>query len=110
MLTEFYIIYVTRTAIEEVSSNGNQAWQLYFDGATNTKGKGIGEILISPTGQHYPTTARLCFFCRNNTTEYEACIMGLNMAIDLGVQELIVLGDSDLLIRQAQDVWLMVSF
>ena len=23
-------------SIEEVGSNGNQAWQLYFDGATNT--------------------------------------------------------------------------
>ncbi|XP_049382595.1 uncharacterized protein LOC125846934 [Solanum stenotomum] len=31
--------------------------------------------------------------------------MGINMAIDLGVQELIVLGDSDLLIRQAQGEW-----
>ena len=83
-LTEFDIIYVTRTAIkahaladhlaenlidgdyepldtyfpdeeinsiEEVGSNGNQAWQLYFDGATNTKGLGIWAILISPTGQ-----------------------------------------------------------
>ena len=89
-------------SIEEVGPNGNQAWQLYFEGATNTKGIRIGAILISPTGQHYPTIARLCFFCTNNTTEYEACIMGLNMAIDLGVQELIVLGDSDLLIRQAQ--------
>ena len=129
LLTEFDIIYVTRTAmkaqalaenpvnddykpldtyfpdeeinsIEELGSNGNQAWKLYFDGATNTKGKGIGAILISPIGQHYPATARLFFFCTNNMTEYEACIMGLNMAIDLGVQELIVLGDSDLLIRQ----------
>ncbi|XP_049369488.1 uncharacterized protein LOC125834382 [Solanum verrucosum] len=31
--------------------------------------------------------------------------MGLNMTIDLGVQKLIVLGDSDLLIRQAQGEW-----
>ena len=92
-------------SIEEVGPNGNQAWQLYFDGATNTKGTEIGAILISPTGQDYPATARLRFYCKNNTTKYEACIMGLNMAIDLGVQELIVLGDSDLLIRQAQGEW-----
>jgi len=138
LLTEFDIIYVTRTAmkaqaladhlaenpvdgdyepldtyfpdeeinsVEEVDPDENQAWQLYFDGAINKKGTGIGAILISPTGQHYPATARLRFFCTNNTTEYEACIMGLNMAIDLGVQELIVLGDSDLLIRQAQGEW-----
>ncbi|XP_004229304.1 uncharacterized protein [Solanum lycopersicum] len=92
-------------SIEKVGSNGNQAWQLYFDGATNTKGTRIGAILISPTGQHYPAAAQLRFFCTNNMTEYEGCIMGLNMAIDLGVQELIVLGHSDLLIRQAQGEW-----
>uniref|UniRef100_A0A1U7W4X6 Uncharacterized protein LOC104220201 n=1 Tax=Nicotiana sylvestris TaxID=4096 RepID=A0A1U7W4X6_NICSY len=37
--------------------------------------------------------------------EYEACIMGLKMAIDLDVRELLVMGDSDLLIRQAQGKW-----
>nr|XP_004252163.1 uncharacterized protein LOC101259129 [Solanum lycopersicum] len=88
--------------IEEVGLDGNQACQLYFDGAINEKGTGIGEILISPTGEYYPTTDRLRFFCTNNMTEYEACIMGLNMAIHLGVQELIMFGDSNLLIRQAQ--------
>ncbi|XP_019264275.1 PREDICTED: uncharacterized protein LOC109241906 [Nicotiana attenuata] len=49
--------------------------------------------------------ARLRFFCTNNTAEYEACIMGLNMAINLNVHELLVMGDSDLLIRQAQGDW-----
>ena len=77
LLTEFDIIYVTRTAmkaqaladhlaenpvdgyyesldtyfpdeeinsIEEVGSNVNQAWQLYVDGATNTKGIGLGQF------------------------------------------------------------------
>ncbi|XP_070014822.1 uncharacterized protein [Nicotiana sylvestris] len=29
--------------------------------------------------------------------EYEACIMGLNLAIDMNIQELLVIGDSDLL-------------
>ncbi|XP_047261217.1 uncharacterized protein LOC124894671 [Capsicum annuum] len=49
--------------------------------------------------------ARLCFFCTNNTTEYEACIMGLNMTINLDVHKLMVLGDSELLIRQIQGEW-----
>ncbi|XP_060215686.1 uncharacterized protein LOC132642604 [Lycium barbarum] len=56
-------------------------------------------------GHHYPATARLRFFGTNNTAEYEACIMGLNMAIHLDAHELIVFGDSDLLIRQAQGEW-----
>ncbi|XP_019244409.1 PREDICTED: uncharacterized protein LOC109224277 [Nicotiana attenuata] len=74
---------------------------MFFDRAVNAKGIGI----ISPTGQHYPATARLQFFCTNNTAEYEACLMGMNMAIDQDVEELSIMGDWDLIIRQAQGEW-----
>ncbi|XP_070013713.1 uncharacterized protein [Nicotiana sylvestris] len=59
----------------EVTSEDTNAWKMFFDGAVNTKGVKIGEILISPTGQHYPATTQLQFFCTNNTAEYEACII-----------------------------------
>ncbi|XP_075103726.1 uncharacterized protein LOC142178295 [Nicotiana tabacum] len=78
---------------------------MFFDGAVNANGVGIGAILISPTGQHYPAIAWLRFFCTNNTAEYEACIMGMNMTIDMVVEELLIMGDSDLIIRQAQSEW-----
>ncbi|XP_070014732.1 uncharacterized protein [Nicotiana sylvestris] len=92
-------------SIEEVVPDDHPIWKIYFDGAINIKGVGIRAILISPIGHHYPATARLRFFCTNNTAEYEACIMGLKMAIDLDMHELLVMGDSDLLIRQAQGEW-----
>ncbi|XP_027768881.1 uncharacterized protein LOC107018637 [Solanum pennellii] len=37
--------------------------------------------------------------------EYEACILGLKMAIGMNVYELLVIGDSGLLIRQVQGEW-----
>ncbi|XP_070004949.1 uncharacterized protein [Nicotiana sylvestris] len=43
----------------DMTSEDTSAWKMFFDGAVNTKGVGIGAILISPTGQHYPATARL---------------------------------------------------
>ncbi|XP_070014002.1 uncharacterized protein [Nicotiana sylvestris] len=89
----------------EVISEDTNAWKMFFDGAVNAKGVGIGAILILPTGQHYPASARLCFFCTNNTTEYEAFIMGMNMAIDQDVEELSIMGDSNLIILQAQGEW-----
>ncbi|XP_070010776.1 uncharacterized protein [Nicotiana sylvestris] len=91
-------------SVEAISKDTN-AWEMFFDGAVNTKGVGIGAILISPTGQHYPATTRLRFFCTNNTTEYETCIMGMNMAIDQDAEELLIMGDSDLIIQQAQGEW-----
>ncbi|XP_070022548.1 uncharacterized protein [Nicotiana sylvestris] len=88
--------------LAEIIPEDTNAWKMFFNGAVNAKGVGIWAILILPTAQHYPVTARLRFFCTNNTVEYEACIMGMNMAIDLDMEELLIVGDSDLIIRQAQ--------
>ena len=38
-------------------------------------------------------------------SEYEACILGLRLAVDMGIQELLNLGDSDLLVHQIQGEW-----
>ncbi|XP_070024825.1 uncharacterized protein [Nicotiana sylvestris] len=91
-------------SIEVISENVN-AWKMFFDGAVNAKGVRIGAILISPTGQHYLASSRLQFFYTNNTAEYEACIMGVNMAIDQDVKELVIKGDSELIIQQAHGEW-----
>ncbi|XP_070013668.1 uncharacterized protein [Nicotiana sylvestris] len=64
---------------------------MFFDGAANFKGVGIGVVLVSETGQHYLVSAKLKFPCTNNMEEYEACIMGLNLAIDMNIQELLEL-------------------
>ena len=51
-------------------------WKLYFDGAANVYGCGIGAVLISPEGEQFPSSVRLTFPDTNNIVEYEACIMG----------------------------------
>ena len=75
-----------------------ESWKMYFDGATNQNGSGIGVLLISPKGTHIPFFGRLNFPATNNTTKYEACIMGLQVAPGLGVKELEVYGDLALII------------
>ncbi|XP_075099044.1 uncharacterized protein LOC142175933 [Nicotiana tabacum] len=72
-------------------------WRMVFDGATNFKGIGIEVVLVSETGQHYQVSAKLRFPSTNNMEEYEACILGLRLAIDMNIQELLVIGDLDLL-------------
>ncbi|XP_070007651.1 uncharacterized protein [Nicotiana sylvestris] len=78
---------------------------MFFDGAANFKGVGIGVVLVSETGQHYPVSAILRFPCTNNMAEYEAYILGLNMAININIQELLLVGDSDFLVQQVQVEW-----
>ncbi|XP_070032648.1 uncharacterized protein [Nicotiana tomentosiformis] len=92
-------------SLKEVAPDDNHVCKMYFDGAVNIKGVGIGAILISPIGQHYHAMARLRLFCSNNTAEYDSCIMGLKMALDMDVHELLVMGDSNLFILQAQGKW-----
>ncbi|XP_015075354.1 uncharacterized protein LOC107019348 [Solanum pennellii] len=41
--------------------------------------------------------------------EYEACILGLKMSIDMNVHELLVIGDSDFLIHHFQGEWVVMN-
>ena len=63
--------------IEEEKSPEEDGWKMYFDGASNALGRGVGAVLISPEGNHCPFTAKLSFDCSNNVAEYEACVLGL---------------------------------
>ncbi|KAK5777038.1 hypothetical protein PVK06_045003 [Gossypium arboreum] len=89
----------------ESESSKEKSWNMCFDGASNTLGHGIGAILVSPNGNHYPFTARLNFFCTNNIAEYEACIMGLRATIERNIEILEVYGDSALVVYQIRGEW-----
>ena len=41
----------------------------------------------------------------NNIVEYEACILGLETALELGIKQMEVFGDSNLVLRQIQGDW-----
>ena len=75
-----------------------ESWKMYFDRAINQNESGIRVLLISPKGTHVPFSGRLNFPTTNNAIEYEACIIGLQAALGLGVKELKVYGDSALII------------
>ncbi|RVW73547.1 Ribonuclease HI [Vitis vinifera] len=76
---------------------------------SNHSGYGIGVLLISPHGDHVPRSVRLAFSDRhpatNNIVEYEACILGLETALELGIRQMEVFGDSNLVLRQIQGEW-----
>ena len=136
LLTEFDIQYVTQKSIkgsvladhlaslpvtdgrvidddfpdEEIAGvTSLSGWRMYFDGAANHSGYGIGVLLISPHGDHIPRSVRLAFADRypatNNIVEYEACILGLETALELGIRRMEIFGDSNLVIRQIQGDW-----
>uniref|UniRef100_A0A2N9GY56 Integrase catalytic domain-containing protein n=1 Tax=Fagus sylvatica TaxID=28930 RepID=A0A2N9GY56_FAGSY len=52
-----------------VDEDNHGRWKLYFDGAANAVGSGIGAVLVSPKGQQTPIAVKLGFDCTNNMTE-----------------------------------------
>ena len=83
----------------------NECWTMYFDGASNQYGYGIGVLLIAPDNSRIPLAVKLRFKVSNNKAEYEACIAGLEAALELGAKRLGVIGDANLVVSQAKGDW-----
>ena len=84
-------------------------WCMYFDSATNQLGYRIGVMLVSPRDDNISRSVCLTFSDRhpitNKIVEYEACILGLETALELGIRQMEVFGDSNLVLRQIQGDW-----
>ena len=61
--------------------------------------------MITPEGSHIPLVIKLNFEATNKMAEYEACITVMETLQELWVKEAEVLGDSILVIAQAQRLW-----
>ena len=76
-----------------------QGWYMYFDGAVNQFGAGIGVILLTLENEVIPEEKKLAFQVTNKEAEYEACVMGMEALIALKVTEVEILDDSMLVIN-----------
>jgi hypothetical protein len=59
-------------------------WDLFVDGASNSKGLRAGVVLVSPEGLVLEQAVRLKFSASNNEAENEALLIGLRTAERLG--------------------------
>jgi ribonuclease HI len=75
-------------------------WELFVDGASNSKGSGAGIVLVSPKGLVLEQAVRLKFSASNNEAKYEALMIGLQTARKLGANHLQVFCDSQLVANQ----------
>ena len=71
---------------------------MYFDGSSSKEGVGARVFLISLGGEAVRLMYKLEFTTTNNTAEYEALLLGLKYAKDLGIQQIFVYGDSELVV------------
>lgn len=75
---------------------------LYTDGGArgNPGPAGIGFVLVSDAGEERAAAGRFLGEATNNVAEYEALLAGLRAARALGVEELLVRADSELVVKQ----------
>nr|ABA99479.1 retrotransposon protein, putative, unclassified [Oryza sativa Japonica Group] len=93
-------------SVPEASSGPAQlphttCWVMQFDGSLSLQGAGAGVTLTSPSGDVLRYLVRLDFRATNNMAEYEGLLAGLRVAAGLGIRHLLVLGDSQLVVKQA---------
>jgi len=69
-------------------------WVLSIDGSSNQQGSGAGVILEGPNGLLIEQALRFAFKASNNQAEYEALIVGMLLAKEIGAQSLLAKSDS----------------
>jgi ribonuclease HI len=77
-------------------------WILFLDGSSRKQGTGAGVVLLAPHGDQIKYMVHLDFKATNNMAEYEALLFGLSTALSLGVRQLLMKGDSQLIIKQVK--------
>jgi ribonuclease HI len=80
-------------------------WTMYFDGSLKLNGGGAGVLFISPRGEQLKYVLQIFWEVSNSEAEYEALLHGLRLAISLGIKQLLVFGDSLLVIQQVNKEW-----
>ena len=76
-----------------------------FDSVVQQGGAGMGVVFIFHGKDIPPYSFVLTQLCSNNIAEYQAHILGLQMAMEIGIKDLDVYGDSQLVINQLLDEW-----
>jgi hypothetical protein len=78
----------------EIPPPTTPVWNIFFDGASSKEGVGAGVVFVSPCQDTILLSYKLEFEATNNVAEYEARVLGLRVAKDMGIEELSVFGDA----------------
>jgi hypothetical protein len=89
----------------EAPTNQSEHWVMYFDGSLKLGGAGAGVLFISPRGEQLKYVFQILFEISNNEAEYEALLHGLRLSVSLGIKQLLIYGDSLLVVQQVNKEW-----
>ncbi|GJW50307.1 reverse transcriptase domain-containing protein [Tanacetum coccineum] len=93
-------------SIELVEEELPDPWTLFTDGSSCVDGSGAGLILTNPEGAEFTYALRFRFDETNNEAEYEALIVGLRIAEQMGIKNLQAHVDSRLVANQVNESYI----
>ncbi|KAG5527736.1 hypothetical protein RHGRI_028616 [Rhododendron griersonianum] len=85
---------------EEPPKEEPKPWILQVDGSTTREASGAGLVLTSPKGQRLSYVLSFEFKATNNDAEYEALVVGLDLAKAVGADHVLAKSDSQLVVGQ----------
>jgi ribonuclease HI len=80
-------------------------WKMFFDGVSSREGVGVGVVFVSLARDTISLSYKLEFETTNNVVEYEALVLGLRVAKDMGIEEISVCGDAKLIVNQIKNIY-----
>ena len=99
-LADFITEFTTKDDEPKEDEEQISRWTTHIDGLSTKNVVRIGVILESPEGDVIKQAIRLQYATTNNEAEYEALLTGLKLAKALGVTELDICSDSQLILGQ----------
>ncbi|KAL2253132.1 UNVERIFIED_CONTAM: Ribonuclease HI [Sesamum indicum] len=105
ILADFVIELVSDPKSPIVAQEQTPKWMLHVDGASNANNGGAGILIQGPKGVEIEVATRLSFPVTNNEAEYEALVLGLELAFDAGARDLKVFTDSQLIALQIEGTY-----
>jgi ribonuclease HI len=78
---------------------------MFFNGASSKEGASAGVVFVSPSQETITLSYKLEFKATYNVAEYEALVLGLAFAKDMGIEEILVFGDAELIVNQIRNLY-----
>jgi hypothetical protein len=92
-------LLLRKLAVQSTEAVEDDLWTMFFDGACTKELARAGVVLISPSKKTSHLSFKLDFKVTNNISEYEALLLGLNVAKEMEIKRLHVFGDTYLIIQ-----------
>ncbi|KAK4383251.1 hypothetical protein Sango_2794000 [Sesamum angolense] len=82
-----------------------EKWLLHMDESSTIQGSGAGVVITSPNGEDLEFAVKFGFKASNNEAKYEALLIGMKMAHELGARHLVAYSDSQLVVKEVEGIY-----